>query len=110
MTVNRLSTIAKVALNTNRFSHLRRASRGANGIYCRFEEKQKTIQKTVDIVDDVWHINKAQNASERKTTKCGCGSVVEHLLAKENVVGSNPITRFSNKKKDQRSLVFLFTS
>ena len=30
----------------------------------------------------------------QERTDCGCGSVVEHLLAKENVVGSNPITRF----------------
>jgi hypothetical protein len=30
---------------------------------------------------------------------CGCGSVVEHLLAKENVVGSNPITRLTSSNQ-----------
>jgi hypothetical protein len=66
------------------------------------------LKKVVDISCNVWHINKAQNARERKNnTKCGCGSVVEHLLAKENVVGSNPITRLSNKKKRRyASLLF----
>lgn len=58
------------------------------------------LEKVVDISCNVWHINKAQNASEHKSNRiCGCGSVVEHLLAKENVVGSNPITRLNQKKR-----------
>jgi len=58
------------------------------------------LNKIVDISYNIWHINKALNAKERETNrKCGCGSVVEHLLAKENVVGSNPITRLKKKAR-----------
>ena len=45
----------------------------------------------------------------QERTDCGCGSVVEHLLAKENVVGSNPTTRLMVRKVD-RMLRILFTS
>ncbi len=60
----------------------------------------KKFQKTFDINHNICHINKALNANQRKSkTHCGCGSVVEHLLAKENVVGSNPITRLQKRDK-----------
>ena len=32
----------------------------------------------------------------RQRTKCASGSVVEHLLAKERVAGSSPVSRSSN--------------
>ena len=43
----------------------------------------------------------------RLSRNCGCGSVVEHLLAKENVVGSNPITRLIiDKVRGMRRIPF----
>ena len=41
---------------------------------------------------------------------CASGSAVEHLLAKEGVAGSIPVSRFQNKKGYPLGYPFLFSS
>ena len=42
--------------------------------------------------------------------QCASGSAVEHLLAKEGVAGSIPVSRSHEKKNDTKSVSFFFSS
>jgi hypothetical protein len=56
---------------------------------------QKWCQKTVDKRPKLWYLNNANGKRKYKPSDvCGSGSVVEHLLAKERVAGSIPVSRF----------------
>ena len=52
---------------------------------------KKNLAKTVDRRAMLWYLNNANDI--RKNRICGSGSVVEHLLAKEKVAGSIPVSR-----------------
>ena len=69
-----------------------------------FKFMQKIVKKMLTELPDYVNIFLACDAH----VQCASGSVVEHLLAKEGVAGSIPVSRFFNAKKQHPKRVLFF--
>ena len=69
-----------------------------------FKFIQKIVKKMLTELPDYVNIFLACDAH----VQCASGSVVEHLLAKEGVAGSIPVSRFFNAKKQHPKRVLFF--
>ena len=67
---------------------------------------KKAIKKVLTFILQCCIITKVADDSDNKTIKCASGSVVEHLLAKERVAGSIPVSRLEKIRDIERYLLF----
>ena len=74
------------------------------GCFMYFKFMRKNCKKMLTELSDYVNIFLTCDAH----VQCASGSVVEHLLAKEGVAGSIPVSRFFNAKKQHPKRVLFF--